>query len=208
MQWCNLKLGFQSRIHRQRIVFRLLFILTAFLLPSCEGVQSTLAPAGKGAEQIATLFWWMTGGAVIIWTVVIGIAIYTLSLNPVEHRRKQLATSSIRIRLTTSATMSLAGRLRTFKMNIYGYFRMCKAALKHMQPGSCTLIRVRSPDSKGVPDCWISRLQKVRFMPLQNRWHKTLWSEISESIAWYSVLSWTPLNPAERTEINSPCRII
>lgn len=38
--------------------------------------QSTLHPAGRGAELIAGLFWWMAGGALLIWALVIGIAWY------------------------------------------------------------------------------------------------------------------------------------
>lgn len=202
------KLGFQCKIQPQNILFRLLVLLIVLLLPGCEGIQSTLAPAGKGAEQIAMLFWWMAGGAVIIWTVVICLAIYTLSLNPVEHRRKQSATSSIRIRLTTSATMSLAGRLRTFKMNIYGYFRMCKAALKHMQPGSFIINTGSVTGLEGS-----ARL--LDYSATKGAIHaftKSLAQNLVERDIRVNCLVlgpvWTPLNPAERTEINSLCRII
>lgn len=42
----------------------------------CTGVQSTLAPAGRDAERIAVLFWWMTGGAAAVWVFVICLAAY------------------------------------------------------------------------------------------------------------------------------------
>ncbi|TWT66516.1 cytochrome c oxidase subunit II [Allorhodopirellula solitaria] len=40
--------------------------------------QSALDFAGKGAERIAELFYWMTGGAIVIWIVVIGLAVYAV----------------------------------------------------------------------------------------------------------------------------------
>lgn len=42
----------------------------------CSGPQSTLDPAGLQAEQLATLFWWMTAGVAVIWLAVMGIALY------------------------------------------------------------------------------------------------------------------------------------
>lgn len=36
----------------------------------CSGPQSALDPAGRGAEQLAGLFWWMTGGALVVWAGV------------------------------------------------------------------------------------------------------------------------------------------
>jgi cytochrome c oxidase subunit II len=40
--------------------------------------QSALEPAGKQAEELATLFWWMTAGTALIWLVVIGLALYAV----------------------------------------------------------------------------------------------------------------------------------
>ncbi|HTV17294.1 MAG TPA: cytochrome c oxidase subunit II [Polyangiaceae bacterium] len=48
----------------------------ALALSSCSGVQSALAPAGQQAEHLARIFWWMTGGTLAIWLLVIGIALY------------------------------------------------------------------------------------------------------------------------------------
>jgi cytochrome c oxidase subunit II len=47
----------------------------------CEGSQSALEPAGRGAEQIADLFWGMTIGAVVIWTAVMGLAVLAAARN-------------------------------------------------------------------------------------------------------------------------------
>ncbi|MFG0336213.1 MAG: cytochrome c oxidase subunit II [Maioricimonas sp. JB049] len=56
----------------------------------CAGEQSALDPAGRGAEQIATLFWWMFGGAVVIWCVVVGLAIYAIRIAPGPHNDRQM----------------------------------------------------------------------------------------------------------------------
>ncbi len=58
--------------------------LTA-LLAACDGQQSALNPGGTGAESIATLFWWMAGGALVIWAGVMGIALYATQAHPEAH---------------------------------------------------------------------------------------------------------------------------
>jgi cytochrome c oxidase subunit II len=40
--------------------------------------QSTLEPAGQEAERLAVLFWWMSAGAAVIWTIVVGLAGYAI----------------------------------------------------------------------------------------------------------------------------------
>jgi cytochrome c oxidase subunit 2 len=44
--------------------------------------MGALAPAGREAARIAELFWWMTGGAFVIWLAVVALAIYATYLNP------------------------------------------------------------------------------------------------------------------------------
>lgn len=51
----------------------------------CDGPQSTLAPAGRDAEQVATLFWIMLVGAAIVWLAVMGSAIYAVVRGRREH---------------------------------------------------------------------------------------------------------------------------
>ncbi|MBB3104236.1 cytochrome c oxidase subunit II [Azomonas macrocytogenes] len=51
-------------------------ILLFPLLSGCNGPQSALQPAGIEAERVAALFWWMTGGGILIWLVVMGLFIY------------------------------------------------------------------------------------------------------------------------------------
>jgi cytochrome c oxidase subunit 2 len=43
---------------------------------ACSGVQSSLAPAGREAQRIADLTWWMTVGAIAIWLAVAGLAVH------------------------------------------------------------------------------------------------------------------------------------
>lgn len=45
------------------------------LLAGCDGVQSALAPAGRGAERIAALFWWMAAGATLIWLAFMALVL-------------------------------------------------------------------------------------------------------------------------------------
>lgn len=52
--------------------------LLAWLSTACDGSQSALAPAGRGAESIAELFWWMTAGSAVIWLGVVGLAVYAV----------------------------------------------------------------------------------------------------------------------------------
>lgn len=55
----------------------------------CGGPQSTLDPAGRGAEQIAELFWWLVAVSIVIWLLVVGLAVYAGWLRPgVHHYRK------------------------------------------------------------------------------------------------------------------------
>lgn len=85
---CSQLPGRRSVVVRRRLIA----IVVPLLVFGCSGRQSTLDPAGRGAEQIATLFWWMTGGAAMIWCVVIGVAIYAIRIAPQPHdgRRSRL----------------------------------------------------------------------------------------------------------------------
>jgi cytochrome c oxidase subunit 2 len=42
----------------------------------CRGIQSTLAPAGDAADRVATLFWWMTAGTVVVTLFVLALVGY------------------------------------------------------------------------------------------------------------------------------------
>ncbi|HDZ57730.1 MAG TPA: cytochrome c oxidase subunit II [Pseudomonas xinjiangensis] len=51
----------------------------------CERRQSALHPASVNAERIADLFWWMVGGGLIIWAVVMAIAFFATRAHPEAH---------------------------------------------------------------------------------------------------------------------------
>ncbi|HXH84912.1 MAG TPA: cytochrome c oxidase subunit II, partial [Candidatus Tectomicrobia bacterium] len=48
----------------------------------CTGPLSALEPAGDAADVIATLFWWMAAGAVVIWLAVVALALYAIYRPP------------------------------------------------------------------------------------------------------------------------------
>jgi cytochrome c oxidase subunit 2 len=64
-------------------------VTCALASTGCSGVQSSLAPAGREAEQIAYQFWWMTAGAGVVWIGVILLAVYAIRANPEVDRRRQ-----------------------------------------------------------------------------------------------------------------------
>ena len=57
-------------------------LCAALLLSACSGEQSVLAPAGRDAEVLATLFWWMLGGAVVLWLLMNGLFFYVTRIRP------------------------------------------------------------------------------------------------------------------------------
>ncbi|HEX2162738.1 MAG TPA: cytochrome c oxidase subunit II, partial [Thermoanaerobaculia bacterium] len=62
-----------------------LTVAACALLAACAGPQSALDPAGRDAERIATLFWWMAAGAVVIWLAMIGLFLYAYWGRPRAH---------------------------------------------------------------------------------------------------------------------------
>lgn len=59
------------------------------LLAGCSGSQSALDPAGRGAERIADLFWWMAAGAVIIWCLVVGLALHATRFRSESYSQRE-----------------------------------------------------------------------------------------------------------------------
>jgi cytochrome c oxidase subunit 2 len=67
---------------------RLLAIFTfAGCASSCGGPQSALDAAGRDAAHIANLFTVMTVGALLVWTAVVAIAIYTIRVREPHSER-------------------------------------------------------------------------------------------------------------------------
>lgn len=62
------------------------------MMTGCSGVQSALSPAGQEAEQLASLFWLMTGGAVVVWIAVLALGIYAAykAPDPNRHHHAQM----------------------------------------------------------------------------------------------------------------------
>jgi len=76
-----------ARLTRGRI--RYLSCAGVLLSTGCSGVQSALDPAGREAERIAALFWWMVAGAAVVWLVVISLALYCVRARPESFSRRR-----------------------------------------------------------------------------------------------------------------------
>jgi cytochrome c oxidase subunit 2 len=66
---------------------RLVIPFAALMLAGCSGPQSALVPAGRDADQIGGLFTVMTVGALLIWTAVVVIAVYTIRVGESHSQR-------------------------------------------------------------------------------------------------------------------------
>ncbi len=51
--------------------------------------QSALEPAGRDAERIATMFWWMVGGGALVWLAVMGITFYAVRARGERHNPRR-----------------------------------------------------------------------------------------------------------------------
>ena len=65
-----------DRPDRSRRLIAISVFIAILMTGGCSGIQSTLDPAGIGAERVASLFWVMLTGAGIIWVMVMAIAIH------------------------------------------------------------------------------------------------------------------------------------
>lgn len=64
-------------------------LLAFALLAGCSGRQSSLEPAGRGAERIAELFWWMSGGAILVWGLVAWLTFSAVRGRVAKHTERQ-----------------------------------------------------------------------------------------------------------------------
>ena len=55
----------------------------------CAGPQSALDPAGRGATRIAELFWWMAGGALIVWAAVVWLTVSAIRGRVSQNTERQ-----------------------------------------------------------------------------------------------------------------------
>lgn len=121
------------------------------LLGGCAGIQSSLDPSGREAEQIAGLFWWMTGAALIVWVAVIALAVYCVRVAP-ESRTVR------RDRLLIIGGGALLPTLVLTALLVYG-LAMLPPLMSHAPAGSLTIAvvgeqwwwRVRYLPESGAP---------------------------------------------------------
>jgi cytochrome c oxidase subunit II len=52
--------------------------VACFCVAGCTGPQSAFTDAGDASQVISRLFYWMVGGAVVIWLIVVGGAVYAV----------------------------------------------------------------------------------------------------------------------------------
>lgn len=85
-------------------------------MSGCAGVQSALAPAGVEAAAIATLTWWLLGGAAVIWCGVVALATFASRKRTVEGDSAEPRTpghqnvpDAVRRRETRHARMLILG---------------------------------------------------------------------------------------------------
>lgn len=74
-----------------RLAVAVLFFVA---LSGCQGVQSTLAPAGHAADAIAELWWVMFWGGCAVFALVIGLALFTISPYSGRLRRQGLVVAA------------------------------------------------------------------------------------------------------------------
>jgi cytochrome c oxidase subunit 2 len=90
--------------------FAVLAILVGIAPSACTGVQSSLAPSGRDAESIASLFWWMAAAALIVWIGVVALAFYYAwrpSTTPDRRRDRLLIIGGGVVLPTISVTVLL-----------------------------------------------------------------------------------------------------
>ena len=63
--------------------------LASLALAGCKGEQSWIDPAGRDAATVATLFWILVAGAVVIWAGVVALAIYAGRVSPGRHTERE-----------------------------------------------------------------------------------------------------------------------
>ena len=64
-------------------------LLCAVTLSGCDGPLSALDPAGQSADEIHRLFWWMTGGGIVIWLTFVGMTYFAVRISPQPHDPRQ-----------------------------------------------------------------------------------------------------------------------
>lgn len=73
----------------------------------CSFQQSALHPAGRDAEELASLTWFMFGAAVVVWAIVMGAAIYAV-VGKKQPRNEKFADRFIFVGGVAFPTIGLA----------------------------------------------------------------------------------------------------
>jgi len=79
----------------------------AAIVAGCSFEQSALHPAGRDAEELASLTWFMFGAAVVVWAIVMGATIYAV-LGKKRPRSEKFADRLILIGGVAFPTIGLA----------------------------------------------------------------------------------------------------
>ena len=69
---------------------RVLAAVCILLICGCDNDRSALSPAGAEARDVARLFWVMLAGAVVVWTAVLGFALYLGRAGRAPHEGRAL----------------------------------------------------------------------------------------------------------------------
>jgi cytochrome c oxidase subunit 2 len=86
---CSKLLHNSTRVCTNRNAGRWVVLACALVVGGCNGAQSALDPAGREAERIADLFWWMVAGAVIVWLSVVGLTVYSVRARPESQNQRR-----------------------------------------------------------------------------------------------------------------------
>lgn len=133
-------------------------------LAGCSGEQSALAPAGEGAERLADLFWVMLAGAAVIWTLVVGAAVYASRVRPEPHSER--AASALLLWGGVAFSTVVLGALLSYGLMLMPDLRAPGDGLKIVVSGEQWWWRVRYlPPDRSEP---IESANEVR-LPLGQR---------------------------------------
>jgi cytochrome c oxidase subunit II len=69
----------------RKVAVPALCVCLLLALTACEGPQSALDPAGTAARKLASLWWVLASGAVVIFLIVTGCAVYATRIAPRAH---------------------------------------------------------------------------------------------------------------------------
>ena len=126
--------------------------LLAAMLAGCSPEQSVLHPAGRDAEGLTALTWFMFAAAVVIWGIVMGAAIYAV-VGKKRPRSEKFADTFILIGGVAFPTVGLAVLL-VFGLSLLPSWTTSRGTYPLASRQAITASRVAEPGSrstKGVP---------------------------------------------------------